>query len=389
MFSTNLQRIVLMGAMGVASAAAWGQVVVTTGPATQSGRDQAMPQPVKRAEVRAANDLTPTLLTIHKEKVAVAEVLCELSGQLGREYYIPAMVREWGNFPLVSVQAEKQPYWDVALALEDKLYGTCGTGFDGRLMIGMGQRFDPAFRQVTGVFVVTVIGVGHDVSYMVAPEKRVTCGVQLAVRAEPHVKMMTYVPVCVPEVAVDEQGNSLVPKGNVKDAVVAFAPERDKNVIMVRLAPPAEHGRKIARLKGALTLTVPAEVKTLAIDSLGAAETCKEELNGAALTFTASEERLTLAASQGSYSQWLETKVLLDCIRVLATDQAGVTYLMVPGGGSGGAMSLTTTYTPHISAVSPANGEPRPGKAVKYQIVYPLGLKEVTIPFEFRDLPLP
>jgi len=398
--------IVLLG-IGLSAGAlvpARGQVTVTTAPATfvagpnETGPVASAPALATR---RADNDATPTLLTLHYKNVPVEVVLQDMASQMGRT----AQIRVTAPFPLVSIDAEKQSYWNVVTTLGDALRinvaprGNGALDFYGRWRVdGIGgpRDFDPTAgnRVVSGPFLLTAGSVRHVIDFRPRPAEQDYASISINLFCEPHLRLMSLVMVNRPSAAVDELGHSLVPAAELVSGEPAPVNRSDtiNLAASIRLAPPADVGRTIADVKGEFVATVLEKSATFTRTNQDWNERRDEKVSGMTVRF----EPMTkfqgdwmpsvqfLKGSQTD-AEWEQTNRLIDVADLNLYDAEGNPF---GSSGSGGGRSADTRSMYIRYDQRNPGGRAVHGDAVKLVLRVPVELREVRIPYEFRNLPL-
>jgi hypothetical protein len=384
--------LTLLAALALAACglnAAANVVVVTTAPAprTRIGAPPATVPAFKLSAAKLTTDLAPTLLTLQHDNVAPQTVFADIAAQCGRGFD-PSLGQydTYVNWPLISIRADKEPFWQVVLALNDKIHAYPELRPDGimrsHLYPGViGQPF------VSGAFLVRATTASRTAHFDRAPDLIDDCAVSLYVSAEPHIKIETMTRICVPDVAEDENGVSLVPT-----AVKPGDPEPlnenggTYNAFAVRLSPPANAGRKIALLKGSLHVAVASKETTISVDDLTKPTTDAVEL--AELVISAVDARgtvrLRFRAPGIPPQEWPAFYNKLKTMRVTFFDKQGKAMPGTVGSTSSAPGSYESTWSPKRDD----RGQ-KPGDPVRLTVAVPGAYQDVPVPFEFRDLPLP
>jgi hypothetical protein len=365
----------------------------------------------------APNNGEPTLVTLHYDNAPAATVFKDLGRQIGRECTNSSGGLE--GMANVSIQAEKEPYWQVMAKISDAMGISTNLRRNGKINVSPGGR--NGVRVIAGPVMMFATTVRHDANFT-NPEQPNFCAITLSVHFEPNLAVALFSGRVIPEVAVDERGNSLVPApgsaaarggrsgmrggfGGVGDPGMesdmrAIRPDFESTSEIV-LAPPGNAGYRIAHVKGKLQVKVVEKAKTIEIPAADFAKTRSVDFRGANLSVSAITNtapagataaqpyRISLNMNRGALSaeEWTNVSALLDAATVDILDAKDVAYSETGGGRSGSTTSKNVSFSLQASQ-GPALPEPV-GPPAKCRIVLPEALRDIAVPFEFKDLPLP
>ena len=217
------------------------------------------------------------------------------------------------------------------------------------------------------------------------PRRSLTVGMTLFV--EPKLNPYRIASIVTVETAVDEKGNNLIrPRGQSDDR--GGGGGRTGNwtrEVTAHLLFPDNAGQRIAKLKGYASVAVAGPEKSETIDNPLAARNVDRTIDGTLV-------RLVQLQKQGSNAYYARmagdanSPVFRDYERfskVVALIDANGKEFERSGGGWGGSRANTFEFMVHF------RGEPGMGEPKVMRVSLPTGVKEVRVPFEFADLPLP
>ncbi len=372
----------------------------------------ATPAPAPAAATTAPGD--PTLITIHYKNAPPAAVFQDLFGQVGRDYitYPDAPT----NWPAVSLDADKEPYWQVVARLNDALGAHTYLRRNGKVAVNRGQPSpDASVRCFSGPCMLLASTIMHTANFT-DPDHLDECTLNVMLHIEPNLDVAAYSGRVFPDLAVDERGNSLVPPppppatpNSSAFAIRGQGIEPDlkpvkfdyQSYFQVVLRVPANAGYKIAQVKGSAHLKVIEKATIIDIPAADFAQPRSYEFHGAVIAVSAISNTNTGITQPYHVSlnithvgmpddDWAKINDLLDAASINILDAKDFPYFNPGSGMSGGRGSVNRIIS---SSLSPTEGRNQPdysaGPAVKCRITLPEVIRDVPIPFEFKNLPLP
>ncbi len=340
----------------------------------------------------------PTLITLDVTNASVLEVMEALSKQTGfalRPYHDNMF--DNANLPTITLSVKDAPFWQVMRQVmaqgEVVIYESHDNENALRLMPqrNMGRTTVNAPFSLNGAFMVVATQIQRSNSVSLANPEQVNrnMSMQLQVYAEPKVNILRYSHQPEIEEAVDDKGNSLANRQSSS----SYSSGRSSVWQMhVPLIYPENPGSKIARLRGNIKMTVQTRSEKLEVEDI---------LNVKDKTETVAGRRVVIASvtrpndnqcqvkiiahrdgmEQQAFYDWMNNRQAMQLL-----DKDGRAWY--PGGystsSSGDQYETTRQFFNNRGDQSDAPGEP-----VKLIWEIPTGTQEITIPFEFTDLPLP
>ena len=296
--------------------------------------------------------------------------------------------RTWDD---VDVDLKGVTFWSAIKELGDKTSLSLQRPGPDREMV-ISQLAGPGWRELpgceSGVFYVSVGSVYRQQNIdLTTNEIKRTCNLRLTLYAEPKVRVLRGPSMTVITEAIDENGVSLNPQSSASD--------RNPNTghwswpIPATLAPPANVGKRIALLRGTSKLLVQTRSQVVEVPDILHAAAPVREAAGRQLrirsvsrnsteTFTVSA---TLTRLEGESVPWADIN-FLNTFRLYDADGnplARRNYGTTTAGASN-TLDLSMVF---------ARDEGQTGEPTKLVWEVPTEMAEITVPFEFRNLPLP
>jgi len=335
----------------------------------------------------------PTLVTLearHEPIQSVLEKLSQLSGMNVR--YFP---RDRGAAsPPITLSARSQMFWVVIDDICDQCNGDCTISPDGQVMIYELERGGRPPVCASGPMRMTSGRIDHITDLTAADSDY--CTVQISADFEPRFKPLLYSATILATFAEDDNRLSLTPPADAKlvnsvglaaldpsDHVVPITNAGSWLIFSVRISVPPEAGRRIAILQGKLRLWVANGTETVEADHL---DLTKESARAMSLTSGMNAEieedregYIDLLALRGNRS---ESQFRLDEHRIQVAS-----LWKVDSAGSRSPIESTRSQG-WQTGVMHWVGFKSPGPVAHVVADIPIP-REVDIPFDFRDLPLP
>jgi hypothetical protein len=364
----------------------------------------------------AENKLIGTsYVTLHLNKVPPRRAFETLAAQAGTPLKaFPDEMWDQPGQPAVTLDVDRQPFWEAMRQL-CKQTGVDLTVVDGRPRLtatGGTSRLAGRHAAVAGPFLVVPVtaALSRSVSYDVDdPPVAEDFSLQLLAFPEPKLTVLRVTQGLVLQEAVDEKGNSLVPEPpkaggpqpapGMDDVELATAATGDGSFMLhAQLRRPPQAGVRLARLRGTVKFQLQVESQTIEIRDPQRMKDAARTVNGTRVVFNTLRKdkdqgqyqlKLTAyanpAAAGGGWEdmeQSLQQRLKLLDDRGQALDAAGVEPTANP---TDDKIEMTLTFAPsHRPEDNKQSGEPA---VLVWDI--PTKTRDVTVPFELRDLKLP
>jgi hypothetical protein len=358
------------------------------------------------------NRLTGTsFVTIHVKDAHPKEVLAELSRQAYADLTRTAPADLWDSkqWPAVSIDAERQPFWVVMneLCAKAGLQPQVSVGAEREIVLAVR---DPSLEPwgqgkvrpvVAGGFMVMINTVSTRKYLDLNAPKNVSrsCQMQVVVYPEPKLRVLQLAsPTRVVE-AVDERGNALAPPAAGTEYMQTITTWPCS--LYIGLQPPLDAGRRIARLRGTGRFVLQAKSEVAEIADVVNAKEVTRTVGGKQFTLKEvkrNEDRyvvsISLMRAGFSANDWAYAGTYNTSNAFKLVDARGrplYRWSFTNSGGGAEQMDYTIQFSraPQATAkVQGAGGEPT-GEPVKLVWEVPTESREVTVPFGFDDVPLP
>jgi len=332
-------------------------------------------------------------ITLHLKDAEPRVALAEISRQAFAPLAVfPDDLLEQGGLPKVNLDLVRQPFW-VAMRQFSGQTGLDLQPFnEGVRLMRSGMRangpsviFGPFLVVATQISRTQVIQLGQDGG---ANGGQSDFRLNLVAYSEPKLKVLRSSGVKLDE-AVDDLGNSLLFSG--PDNRGYYGGSAGYWQLSVQLAWPEKPGSRIARLRGSENFTVQTKAKTIEIDDLPSAKEKTESLGGMVLTVHSFahnadtwELKVSMKVNSLNSPGWAQIQQVFQTgMRVV--DSQGVA-LDRRGMNSRGTNDHVGNHLVDMTLQFAASGGRNPVKLV-WEI--PLETKDINVPFEFKNLPMP
>jgi hypothetical protein len=338
-----------------------------------------------------------SLITLHMKGAKPAEVFAEISRQASAQLR-PSPVNLWESksFPAIDIDIERRPFWEAI----GEVCGKFGLAPQNNMAMEMviGERnagpklWGEAPSVISGPFLVVCayINRSHSIDLNQAKNVRRSCDVRFMIYPEPKMRVLQGTHTVRLEEAVDENGNSLAIPGLPPD--LGFNTNTWPWNMSAALMPQVNTGQKIARLRGAGRFIIQTRAEQAEISEVQSARGVTKVVAGR--RFTLKEVRkqgnqyvamITLYRAGWSQSEWNYMMYPQQTFRMV--DARGVPLMRLGNGSSNGGqdqMDVDIQFQRQNW-----NGTENAGEPVKLLWEVPVETKEIGVPFEFLDLPLP
>lgn len=339
-----------------------------------------------------------SFITIHLKNASPEQAFSELARQ-AHTHLPPTPGDLWTSRPwnAADIDIDRRPFWE---ALRE-ICGTFGVSPQNRgsdasdLTIvagsGGGRLGGDSPSVVSGPFLITAsyINRSHYVDLNQPGNVRRNCNVQLLVAPEPKLKVLAGPYSAAIDEAVDEKGQSLRGPSTTHDGMQMG--NQGVWSLSAALVPPARAGQKIAKLRGSGRFLVQARSESVEIANVLSAQDVTKTVGGKQFTLKKVQKsgdvflvKLKIYRTGWDQREWLYTHpqenfALLDGEgRRLTRITAG------PSAGVGDELDVSLQFQQQNWHGGEDAGEP-----AKLVWDVPVEVREVTVPFEFTDLPLP
>jgi hypothetical protein len=389
---TVCARVGLIAAVCAAAPRQAAAQTTTTGPT----------QPVTRPALAPA-DPSATKLTLHLAGVPRTTAFAELSAASGMGNPVGDPGR---NEPLITVDADDQPYWNVLLAIIDQSKGVdLASRAVGLRLDGASSDALAGMRSMDGAFVLSLNTWDRTVQFTgpAAPTRQATLEADIAY--EPRLDVLYLDRTVAPAVAVDENGLSLVPRDDDRQPPRAFNGDSSNPFgqpaatmfapLTINVNIPATTGRRVARLQMTVRAWLAQESRTFRCDynqtviDTGGPLPCKVSWDG-----SPDAPQVDVHFDRGSIKPetWQNMAAFLSVARIRVIDDTGADWRTDGGHNNGDYQDDQMTIHRVFNRPPPPPGQPaaqaksKPSAAI---VEFPVAVKPIELHFSFKDIPVP
>lgn len=333
----------------------------------------------------------PTRITLQLKDASAKEAFTALWSQLGRPLPVQSNAVFAGVTDKVSIDCVNEPFWSVMIKLTEQTgIGVQGTG-DGAQLVMHGTRTPPP-HQVSGAFLVRAETAQRTyvVHYANGNASSSDFNLQFTIAPEPKLEVANSPSPRSIKItrAQDELGRNMV------DGQSASAGIWRNGALLnytIRLRSPNSDAKKLAVLSGVAMVPVHFRFETARHDRLN--EAASQRVGDMRISFEPIKKvgdrnyalKVTLHRDGASDDTWAVANHQ-SFASVRLEDAAGQPLDRREWGSSG---SNGQRIEATINFVRTPRGDKDTGEPVRLIWRIPVESKELEVPFEFRDLPLP
>lgn len=331
-----------------------------------------------------------TLVTLDLTNVPAEQAFTALMQQAGaRVSVVPQNL--WRQRPVnVTIQAREQPFWEVLRELGQKTGITLRDQRSTAEMVltpgDVDELMGPTVH--SGAFMIIASSAERRamVDYSGRREPRHHLILTLHAYAEPKLRIFGRAHDAVLEDVLDEAGNSLIDED--RSQVTAIGPDGSQIFSLgVRLAPPPLSSERIALLRGSFQVAAQVRNETLEVDQIASASNLTRTVGHHQVLIStlrkAEDEyeiRLAVFRSDSDDTYW-DRAIDAREIRLFDAKERQLT--------PGTTIVRVDQRTEHRLTVKLTGKNAGLGPPERLRWTLPVEIREMSVPFEFRDLPLP
>lgn len=401
--------------MKLSLVAGWLAVALASAPLAATFAEPTTAPTTSPTTTAAPADLTaPTRITLKMDDAGVEDVMAALSKQSGYSLrpFNRAMWNMRGARPTISVDYQNTTFWETLADFCQKSQLTPYFN-DGS---GQQMLFIPTAQMGASVFNCPRSGDGGAtlaILTQISRQSSVNLGTglspgnnsfsaRLSVLVEPKLRLLGYYYVPKIDEAVDDNGNSLLPGGDQGSGGLNSASRQLQVTEVINLRYPKTHaGSKITRLRGAVRLKVATQIENAEFTNvLGDKEQSATTPSGRRITLRSVKATDAANLPEGARQYLVQVTVYRDQsdqqkfndlsnnagLHVLDAQNRELQFQMnkeVVSNGNKATLSLMY-YRRSPEEGGGALGEPA---RVVWDVI--LDSKDISIPFEFKDVPMP
>lgn len=335
----------------------------------------------------------PSYLTLHFKNAAASDVMAEISRQCFTPLLTaPEHLFQQEPFPTVTVDVDHQPFWAVVPKICQQL-GVDFRHFQGgmRLMRSGGMQADGVSR-IEGSFLIVATQITFSRTRSFAAKNEQTqFGMQIAVYPEPKLNVLRGSGSIQAEQAIDDNGNSLLPEGASLNRVWGGFMGFGGWSLYAPLHYPKNIGSRIARFKGSTGFVIQVESQKVEFPNLVSFQPATRFMYDMPVLFEAFKKegdvwKLHLHINQPNFggSQWQQfMEGVQNRLQVLDGAGNALDHRGMSTSSNNATMDLTLDFARSNGPTGQMSGEP-----VRLVWEVPTKTRELTVPIDFRDLPL-
>jgi hypothetical protein len=374
-------------------------------------RDSCDAETRQRAEAAAAQIaedqlIGPSMVTLDFVEAHPRDVFAELGRQANAELLpVPAELwelRPWGR---ITVDVQRKPFWAALREISDETGVELRQWNDGMRLLQSAGGHTAGRWTVSGPFLISLNRCGRSQSIDYAQADAVSSEFQLTftAMAEPKLHVLRAAYLARLDEARDEKGNSLLPTefaGQVEALEQSFvANSSGVWQFTARLHWVPETGSQLSVLRGAVAALVQTRHETIEVPDVLSAAGITRSSGGVSLTVTdikksgerydltavLSRDRAAAAPAPGDGVVWDHIHHAPNDLKLLDDQNRPLLRSRLDTAGAGDSVEVSMTF-----ARQDASGtRVRPGEPFKLVWQIPIETKELSIPFEFHDVPIP
>lgn len=330
-----------------------------------------------------------SMITIHADHASPKDVFQQLSRQCHAELRpFPENLFDQGKWSPITLQIEHQPFWDALRQISEATGVDMQPVGDGpRIARGTGFRLHgPSI--VRGAFLIVATQISRSQTIALAQPRAAQSdfSLQMMVYAEPKIRVLGHSATVRLDEAVDDKGHSLLP-----DAIAPGGFYGGGNGMWNLYAPlkyPTDHaGTRIAIVRGNSDFVVQTHSDRLDVENPLTVHDLSRNVGGLTVNLyemkkngSNYEVRVSITRDPAD-SRWGYIQQNINQ-RLKVYDHAG--ELMEYRGMSSRAHNSMMEFTLTL-ATSPRGG----GEPARLVWEIPTASKHLSVPFEFKDLPMP
>lgn len=323
-----------------------------------------------------------TLVSLKLNGVKPADACAALSQQSGLAVQLD---RGLASAPPVSVELNRQPFWNAAIAIARQANADIRTSGNTVLICPPYRRITLRPSAVSGPFLIALNSLTQtataDLSGGDSPKREFYATFTLM--TEPKVRLLSVSPYAVIAQATDDASNSLLPQR--QPALYPRAAEEFTSPVTAVLTYPAKPGRRIVTLKGHAAAYLAGPDQVLELQSPATLSNSVHTLAGIRFTI----ESLTQSSGNWTLSIWSDMDNARKLWQIVGQMGYARTFALLNDNGKPLPIRDTDRSSDPIGqrmTITHGGAATQPAKLV---ITVPTDVRQVHIPFEFTNLPMP
>ncbi len=338
----------------------------------------------------------PSYITLHLKDADAGAAIAQLARQCFAPLPTnPENLLDQPGLPKVNIDVTREPFWVVMQQITQQ------TGLDLQpvgegtaLVRGAMRASGPSVLQGPFLIVANQISRSKVVQLLAGGGGNPIMSdfsLNMMAYGEPKLRVVRCNSAVKLDEAIDDQGNSLVPNGPNNQGFYGGGGNDGYWPLAAHLAWPAHNpGARIVRLRGSTSFTIQTKSQTIEIDDLPAMKDRAQVVDGNAVTFNSFarngaiwELKFHVAVSPQNPIPFFAVNNLVAKLRILDAQGRALDH--------GGSSSRSTNTDTEMSLQFTQSGPPdrRSGDPVRLRWEVPIETRDITLPIEFKDLPMP
>jgi hypothetical protein len=339
----------------------------------------------------------PSIITIRGRDLPLREVFHQLSEQAGTqlEVFPPDLLEQHRN-TRVTLEIDHLRFWEAMQQITEKTGFSLQQWDNTGMKLMQGAQQAEGISQVSGPYMISAQRVSRSRSLELGSAANVfeDFHVQLRAKAEPKLRLLRvgYNPNI--ELAIDEHGNSLLPPGHTAQPGGYTFASSGIWQLTARFTCPPNMGRRIARLKGTIDVSIQTRYEQLEVPEITSARGVNKVAGG--MRFIVKELRRNgeiwqldvIVRPEGAGPvEWEQIQQTLSLANLNLLDEHGESLQRTGSSTSGTAEQVEISM--EFSNRGPGRNNRKVGLPDKLVWTVPTEIKDLRVPFEFIDLPIP
>ena len=351
-----------------------------------------------------------SLITLHMKNVSPREVFAEISRQSGSNLQpLPPELWDTRPWPKVSFDFDNQPFWIVMRAIAEQTGMELKPWNNDGLHLIQGAPAAAANGRwtVTGPFLITLHRASRkqEIDYAAADAVSSDFVLTFTAMAEPKLRVLRASYLAKLDEATDDRGNSLLPTDDNDEhdrrrglELAYTGNHAGQWSFTARLASAKNMGTRLAVLRGSAMVQLQTRSQTLEVPNILSATNVTGSAGGMSLTVREVKKtgdryelNVIVAREAGRPETGADAldwqRIQQSLTELTLVDEQGRT--LERGSFSSGGTDQSTEVTMSFSATEANTARNRTGEPSKLVWRVATEVKDVLVPFEFKDVPLP
>ncbi|CAN5457522.1 hypothetical protein BH09PLA1_BH09PLA1_30300 [soil metagenome] len=381
------------------------RVAVAENPSVEARqRAQAAINRINERQVTGAS-----LITLHMKNATLSDVFAEISRQSGSDLQpLPPELWELRPWPKVSFDFDNQPFWNVMrvvaeqTGIELKAWNNDGLHLIQGAPAAAGGRWT-----VTGPFLITLHRSSRSqvIDYGAGDSVNSDFALTFSAIAEPKLRVLRASYIARLDEATDDHGNSLLNKDDDDELrrrsgldLAYIGNNAGQWQFTARLSYPKNMGTRLTVLRGSAMVQLQTRSETIEVPNILSANNAARSLGAMSLTVrdvkkTADRYEVSVMVARDPNRpeagpdaiDWQRVQQSLADLKIVDEQGRALERISFSSGGTDQSTEVMMSF----SATEAGGTRNRTGEPSKLVWRVATEVKDVLVPFEFKDVPLP